>query len=63
MFIADTLSKSPKLSSAKIKLLVRKSDLFQLLVEIKIQSTHAQIKKRNNFGIHHYFRMYLINLT
>lgn len=45
MFIADTLSKSPKLSSAKIKLLVRKSDLFQLLVEIKIQSTHTQVKK------------------
>lgn len=45
MFIADTLSKSPKLSSAISKLLVRKSDPFKLLVEIKIQSTHAQVKK------------------
>lgn len=43
MFTADTLSKSPKLSSAINKLLVKNSDPFQLLIEIKIQSINVQV--------------------
>lgn len=64
MLTDHTLSKSPKLSSAINKLLMKKKSYpSQLLLEIKIQSsTYVQVKK-NNFSIHHYFRMYLINLT